>query len=371
MEGLTIITATHGRSELVRLLLQSLAADRQSVDFPVEVILVDSSAADEASSIAAACREFQATYQHYPRNNVREKRNLAVTLSQYDGILFIDSDCAAEPGLLHEHYQSLHKGGPVGGVIGVTKFVGADSHTFRVIEKTSLLDAFSYAERDTVVPWGPTCNISYRKNILTGLGLFDESFPFRLGGDDTDLGLRVTDSGHPIVANPRAVVTHTKTTWNSPSLITSRVLRWGRMHFHLMHKHSDRVYYDFPTLSGIFIAFFFLSLILTYFFGGWLLLLPILWLVVELLIESLLIAQLLRYPFRQLPYLFAARLLSLLFESGTLIEAARHRSALPLMKEISYTPPSLEGRYRRLAQVWAMILALLLIMGLVILRTCA
>lgn len=369
MNGLSIITATHGRSQLVRRLLESLAAERRSVDFPVEAILVDSSPPEEASAIRAACDQLQAVYRHHPRNNVREKRNLAVALSQYDGILFIDSDCEAQPGLLREHFQSLRTGDPVGGVIGVTRFVGPDTPIFRVIEKSSLLDAFSYAQRHAVVPWGPTCNIAYRKAVLADVGLFDESFPFRLGGDDTDLGLRVTDKGYPIVANPRAVVTHTKTTWNGPRLIATRVFRWGRMHFHLMRKHPARVYYDFPTLSGVLAVLCLLALALAVSVSWVLLLLPLLWLVVELLLESLIITRLLTYPLPQLPYLLAARLLSLLFECGTLLEAVRHGSALPLVKEISYTPPALEGRYRRVAQVWAMILTLLAISFLVTLWT--
>lgn len=361
MKGLSIITATHGRTRLVGAMLESLFTERQSVDFPVEAILVDSSQPDEARIIARACNDLQAIYHHHPRNNVREKRNLAVTMAQYDHILFIDSDCKAEPGLLREHYQSLQKDERVGGVIGVTRFVGPDTPLFRVIEKTSLLDAFNYAKRHTIVPWGPTCNISYRKAILVDLDSFNESFPFRLGGDDTDLGLRVTDSGYQIVSNPRAVVTHTKETWSGVRLITPRVFRWGRMHFHLMRMHPKRVYYDFPTLSGILVMLCFLALAPAYFEAWWLLLLPLLWLAVELLIESLIITRLLRYPLKQLPYLFAARLLSLLFESGTLIEAGRHGSGLPLVKEISYTPPSLEGRYRRVAQIWSMILALLVV----------
>lgn len=367
MNGLSIITATHGRSQLVRVLLESLAVERQSVDFSVEVILVDSSPPDEALVIRAACDKWRAIYQNHPRNNVREKRNLAVALSQYDAILFVDSDCAAEPGLLREHYQSLQVGQKVGGVIGVTEFVGPNTQIFRVIEKTSLLDAFSYAKRHAVVPWGPTCNISYRKAILTDLGLFDESFPFRLGGDDTDLGLRVTDSGHQIVANPRAMVTHTKTTWNGVDLIASRVFRWGRMHFHLLRKHPKRVYYDFPTLGGVLLLLC-LSAVAAAPFVSWeLLAVPLLWLAVQLLFESLIIARLLRCPLPELPHLLAARLLSLLFETGTLLEAARHGSGLPLVKEISYSPPSLEGRYRRVGQIWAMLLSLMLVFWLVVL----
>ena len=366
MPGLSIITATHGRSRLVRVLLESLAAERHTVDFPTEVIIVDSSPPAEAQAIAAACQETEALYHAHPRNNVREKRNLAVTAARYDDILIVDSDCQAQPGLLREHYQSLRGDAPIGGVIGVTRFIGPDSPVFRVIAKTSLLDAFAYAERHDHVPWGPTCNISYRKAILTGIGLFDESFPFRLGGDDTDLGLRVTDSGYRIISNPRAVVHHTKETWNGIGLIARRVFRWGRMHFHLMRKHPQRVYYDFPTLSGV-VAVLYPAAILLTALGVAPAALLLLWLPLELLLEAAIITRLLSYPLREWPAVVAARLLSLLFELGTLLEAARHRSALPLVKEISYTPPSLPGRYRRIAQIWAMVLSLLVVLSLLLL----
>lgn len=361
MEGLSIITATHGRAPLVRALLESLAAERRSVDFPTEAILVDSSPPDEAGAIAAACGELDAVYHYHPHNNVRQKRNLAINAARYDLLLFIDSDCQAQPGLLGEHYHTLRADERTGGVIGVTRFVGPDSPVFRLIEKTSLLDAFAYAERHAHVPWGPTCNISYRKTILTDVGLFDESFPFRLGGDDTDLGLRVTDRGHAIVSNPRAIVWHTKATWNGAGLIARRVFRWGRMHFHLMRKHPGRVYYDFPTLSGIFMALCLAALVLGRFVSPWAGAALLLWLPTELLIESLLVTRVLGYPWRQFLYVLGARLLSLWFEVGTLLEAARYRSALPLLKEITYTPPSLAGRYRRVAQLWAIVLTLLIL----------
>jgi len=311
-----------------------------------------------AERIEALCAEFNACYIHH-RNNVREKRNLGIELARSPVVLFVDSDCVLNPIMLLEHYQS-YDNDSIAGVIGVTRFVGKSSQIWRIIAKTSFLDAFTYAERLEFAPWGPTCNISYRKDVLEAVGKFDTSFPFRLGGDDTDLGLRVIGSGYAIKCNPRAIVEHTRETWSGISLIGRRVFRWGRMHYHLMRKHPDRVFYDFPTVLGLFLLLLLVILPLAAIIRKpSLIVLPLVWLGMELLIETMLTCGLPGHHLHEFGYRLGARLLSLTFECGTLLEAFRHRSLQPFYREASYTPPSLEGRNRRIIQIWASVLTFL------------
>jgi glycosyltransferase involved in cell wall biosynthesis len=361
--GISVVTPTHGRDDLVQNLLQTLYQARIDADtLAAEVLIIDSSHQEQAHTIQAACLRFDARYIHHPNNNVREKRNIGIEQANYPIILFIDSDCRALPRFLLEHARPYAAGAHVGGVIGVTRFVGDDSWIWRVIEKTSLLDAFSYAEHHAHVPWGPTCNISFRKDVIAEVGVFDTRFPFRLGGDDTDLGLRVTAANYQIVCNPNAIVEHTRATWSKPDLIARRSFRWGRMHYHLMQKHPTRVFFDFPTVPGIVIGFLLLLLpvcLLTSRPG--LILLPLVWVGLTLVIELLLTNWWLKRDWKELPYLAGARIIGLIFEIGTVFESGLHGSFLPLYKEISYTPPSLQGRNRRIFQLWAAILALLML----------
>ena len=361
--GVSVVTPTHGRDILLVRLLTSLQEARRNTSVPTEVLIVDSSAEAEATIIRQACAQFDAHYIPHPFNNVRQKRNLGIERARYPVVLYIDSDCAASSQLIDEHARAYADG--VGGVIGLTRFVGNESWVWRVIEKTSVLGSFSYAREMEAAPWGPTCNISYRKKILEEVGKFDTSFPFRLGGDDVDLGLRVTDSGHTIKCNPGAVVEHTRDTWSRVTLIGRRLFRWGRTHYHLMCKHQGRIIYDFPKVSGLFL----LLLVVVAISAAaqlrpGLLFLPLLWLAVTLLTETFLVCRLPGQTLRDFGYVAGARLLGLTFETGTLLEGLKNGSILPFYKEIYYAQPSPHsaGRGRRIAQLWASVFALLALM---------
>jgi GT2 family glycosyltransferase len=352
---------------LVAALLESFAAAREATPFEVEVLIVDSSEAEDANAIRQACERFHAQYLRHEANNVREKRNVGIRSSRFPTVLFVDSDCKAAPDLFVEHargYENDH----AGGVIGVTQFVGPSSRTWRFIERTSILDAFSYAARMETAPWGPTCNISYRREVLDQVGHFDEAFPFRLGSEDVDLGLRVTDSGHPIRSNPAAVVEHTRETWNSIPLIARRAFRWGRMHHHLMKKHPHRVQYDFPKTIGLFFVITIFALVTAAIhLRPLLLLVPLPWLALDLLLETVLVARSAESRPRDVGAYLGARMLGLTFEAGTLFESLLDGSLRPLYEEIYYAPPSPRsaGRSRKIAQIWAGILSLAAMLPLV------
>ena len=361
--GISVIVATHGRLKLVEKLLHSLYVEKQKLKANSEVLIIDSSPQPTSDLINSACSKYEAFYVPYERNNVREKRNLGIEKSQYATLLFIDSDCTAMEHLLEEHLKTYDANESIGGVIGLTRFTGADTWIWKIITHTSLLDAFSYAERFDTVPWGPTCNISYRKEVIEKTGHFDTGFPFRLGGDDTDLGLRVNDAGYIIRSNPLAIVEHTRETWNRVDLIGRRVFRWGRMHFHMMRKFEKRVFYDFPKIVGLFLILLLLvtpmSICyanLSYFS------VPFMWLALNLFMETIFLCAILRVSFRESGYIFLARLLGLLFELGTFWEALRNQSLLPFYKEASYTPPSLNGRNRRIIQIWGSTIALIILL---------
>ena len=323
-----VVIPTHERYHLLIRLFESLQAAREHFQRPVEVFILDSSPQVTAERIEAICVEFNAQYIRH-RNNVREKRNLGIKMARSTVVLFVDSDCVLTPAVLLEHYRSYGEDS-IAGVVGVTRFVGRSSPIWRVIAMTSFLDAFSYAERLEFVSWGPTCNISYRKDVLEAVGKFDTSFPFRLGGDDTDLGLRVTAAGYKIKCNPQAIVEHTRETWSGIGLIGRRVFRWGRMHFHVMRKHPSRMHVNPPTVPGIF-----LLLVLLF---AWLGLvgqsavwaaIPFVWLFLDLILESLLIGHRQGKQPMEFFYTLGSRILALIFQVGTVLEGVKNFSLTP------------------------------------------
>ncbi len=299
---------------------------------------------------------------HHMLNNVRQKRNTGIALAQYPIVLFIDSDCVADEDLLNEHARIYLENDTInlGGVVGLTQFVGKENWVWKVIQHSSTLDAFSYPKHHRVVPWGPTCNISYWRRVIDEVGSFDISFPFTLGGDDTDLGLRVTDAGYLLITNVKAIVYHERQTWNSVPAIFQRRFRWGRMHYYLLRKHSHRVSLDPPNTPFIFLLLllFFLPFIFAHDLEIWSSL-PFIWLALELLIETILISNKFGSKLTDFLYSLGASVLTITFQFGSTLEGIINRSLKPLYQEVNYCPPSPFGRHRGILQLWAKVLALL------------
>ena len=82
------------------------------------------------------------------------------------------------------------------------------------------------------------------------LGGFDESLPFRLGGDDVDFGLRLQRGGNTLRVLPDALVVHPKEAWSRLGAIVPRTWRWGRVEYHLAVRHRDRVRPTPPFFTG-------------------------------------------------------------------------------------------------------------------------
>jgi len=359
--GISIVTPTHGRVKLLQKMLESINASRLLYEGQTEVIIIDSSILAECKEIEQICNRMGATY-HYMENNVREKRNWGVLHSRYPIVLFIDSDCRADINLIAEHAEVYSQEGSylIGGVVGLTHFVGDENWIWKVIKSSSTLNAFSYPELYKIVPWGPTCNMSYRREIIVELGLFDDHFPFPLGGDDVDLGLRVTDAGFQLVTNKNAIVEHEKETWKGPLLIGKREFRWGRMHFHLLQKHQHRLFFNPPTVP---IIYLFLWLLLSPFlFTGHILswfIFPIFWLILDLVIETLFLKSKLVGVSEKFFCVLGTCILSLVFQTGCLLEGLRNGSLLHIFNDITYCPPSPTGRNRGIAHIWAVMLSLM------------
>ena len=367
--GITVITPTHGRVDLVAQLLISLQAARQAYSGPTEVLIVDSSPAHESEKIQRACSEYDAICHCMP-NNVRQKRNWGIRNAKYPIILFMNSDCIADVHLLVEHgrFYANNTIPDLGGVVGLTRFVGKENWVWQIIRRSSTLDAFSYPERHQVVPWGPTCNISYWRNVLEKVGLFDTTFPFVLGGDDTDLGLRVTNSGYRIMTSAHAIVEHEKRTWTRIYDIAQRRYRWGRMHYYLMRKHSHRVSTDPPTTLGIFLTMLilFVPTALVSSFAAWTVL-PFLWFALEIILEAILISRGQGHQPGEFLYTIGTCVLTILYQVGSVVEGLKNHSLAPLYKDANYCPPSKDGRRRGIAQMWAKVIALPLSVWLILL----
>jgi glycosyltransferase involved in cell wall biosynthesis len=367
--GISIVVPTRGRSTLVARLLDSLDRAARAYGGEVEVLILDDSDEDEARRIreAVAAHCFATYVPSDP--NVRRKRNNGIDRARHEVVLFVDSDCEATPELLREHSRLYaERNGDLGGVVGVTEFVGSDSAMWQVIQRTQFLNAFSFARRMETVPWATCTNTSYKTALLREVGGFDTSFPAKLGGDDVDLGLRVNAAGYKLYSNPSAVVFHARETWNSFAAVLSRAFRWGRMDLHLYHrKHADRITASMPRFVTLFLLLLCMSLAHAVILRRPLFLLfPWAWALLVLALQAFAAVRRSGETWRHFVHELAADALGLAFEAGTILEGLRYFDFSPLFRTVRRGPvlPVFENDEWR-TQQWSMLIALLLLTTLI------
>ena len=237
----SIVIPTWNRSELVEALLKSLYDERERYKSgKTEVLIVDSSTDNEKDSIMSSCKKYDAIYVEGD-DSVRKKRNKGIRQSKYDYILFIDSDVVVEKGLLDEYVEAYKNPYQVklGGVLGYTEFVGKRTFWWKMLERTSLVNSFSFARDYPFHSWTIGNNVSFKKSVLEEIGMFEENFPFKLGGDDLDMTYRVTKAGYMIGSAPNAVTYHSRKTWNNYKAVHDRAKRWGTMENFIVGRHPE------------------------------------------------------------------------------------------------------------------------------------
>lgn len=269
--NLSIVIPTNGRVHLVERLLASLLPERESYPYgETEVLIVNSGKPEDAAEIEALCGKYQAVFLP-GENSVRKKRNLGIRQAQYEVVLFLDSDVAAEKGLLRYHAEGFLNASEknLGGVFGLTRFVGEKKWWWKVVEQTTYLDSFSFAERFPYNSWTIGNNVSFYRRVLLEVGMFEENFPFPLGGDDLDMTYRITKQGYLIKSCPQAVTLHSTETWNHPKAIVDRTHRWGSMDYFLSQRHPE-IFTDCLPKSGVlFTGAFLAGAVLSAVFRSW------------------------------------------------------------------------------------------------------
>lgn len=237
----SIVIPAWNRSELVDALLESLHAERERYrQGETEVLVVDSSAGAERERIVSSCERYDAVYIEGD-DSVRKKRNKGIKLSAYEHILFLDSDVTVKEGILDEYVKAYQNpcGANLGGVLGYTEFVGEKTFWWKALERTNLMDSFSFAREYPFHSWTIGNNVSFRKSVLEEAGMFEENFPFKLGGDDLDMSYRVTKAGYLIGSAPEAVAYHSRKTWSSYKAAHDRARRWGTMENFIVERHPE------------------------------------------------------------------------------------------------------------------------------------
>lgn len=217
----SVVVATYQRRASVAATVDALRA--QDLDRPWELVLVDNGSTDGTSDLVAELAAADARVRPL-RLDVNAgpgpARNAGWRAARAPVVAFTDDDCLPAPGWLRELLAAVEGGADV--VMG------------RTVADPDALAAggpFSHFVRvEAPMPWFPTCNMAYRRELLDRLDGFDESFTRRLGasfGDDTDLGWRALEAGATARFAPDAVVEHEVTPSSWRSWVRARTRRAG------------------------------------------------------------------------------------------------------------------------------------------------
>lgn len=196
----SVAVSTHGRSQLLPRLVAALEAQTLPPE-RFEVVIVDNASPDDTSAVldklaSATSIQLRALRAEGPGGPARG-RNMAWRAARGAVVAFTDDDCLPCPAWLEEGLAAFDDGAGV--VVGRTtpppEQRGAAEVPFaRVVQ----VDDVRFFE---------TCNVFYRRADLEAVDGFDESFR-GVGGEDTDLGLRLTERGVAAEFAPGALVHH-------------------------------------------------------------------------------------------------------------------------------------------------------------------
>lgn len=219
--AITVVVPSYQRRDSLERTLHALLA--QQVDQPWELVVVDNATSDGTDELLAGLATAHERVRVVRLEHNRgpgPARNAGWRAAHAPVVAFTDDDCLPAPGWLDALLAAVEEDADIAmgrTVAGAEALAGGGpfSHFVRV---------------EGPMPWFPTCNIAYRRELLERLEGFDESFTRRLGasfGDDTDLAWRALASGATARFVPDAVVEHEVTPSDWRAWLRARRRRAG------------------------------------------------------------------------------------------------------------------------------------------------
>lgn len=363
LNGISVVIATKGRVQLLGDLLESVYVARSNYAGPSEVLIVDDSNEKDVVEIDKYCERYDVRRIPFGPS-VAEKRNVGAREARYDIVLFLDSDCLATPNLLNEHYN-LYTDDHVGAVAGLLEFVGEDTWFWKAVEKSPFVICFSFPKWMNEVPWTPTANCSVRKDIFEMVGGFDRSFPDKPGGEDVDLGLRITKKGYVYKCTKDGLVYHSKKTWIPVKAMFKRLWHYGAANYYLADKHPDYTMRIMPRKSMIYMVGIAAILLMALIKMNPLLLLLIpAWILVDLSLMSIFINTFASYKSTDFLHQFVVQLLIMDNELGYVFKCLEKGRPDYICKDVVYFDGQMDGLLDNGAiAVWCNLVSCMLLFG--------
>jgi len=248
----SVVVPTHNRQDSIVQTIQSL----QQQTYPAEkyelIIVDDASTDDTAETVEKLAEDSNVEI----RLLIQEKkgpaaaRNLGIKNSASDIVAFTDSDARADQKWLAQlmavySKKRVHADGfsiPQERIAGVGGriLIGNPEHPLAWYGEVSRYPMFGLEQRERFCLGPPqgnvTCNMSWKKEVLLEVGLFNEDFKHSVS-EDTELGYRIYGKDYKHIHTPEAVVYH-----NHPTRVRDYMRTWYNVSKHevlLTKKYSQ------------------------------------------------------------------------------------------------------------------------------------
>jgi GT2 family glycosyltransferase len=130
-----------------------------------------------------------------------EARNIGIKAAHGDWFFFIDADCIAQPGWMHNLVEEFTNGWQVVG--GGVKT--PEEPFWLLVYNLSMFYGELASQPRRVRKFMPTLNLAVHREVTEQVGLMNESLP---RGQDIDWTSRMTLAGYELLFQPKAAIIH-------------------------------------------------------------------------------------------------------------------------------------------------------------------
>jgi len=222
----SVIVPVYNRVELLQRTLAAMT--HQTYEGTWDIVIVDDGSEEDVSAaVGQIAREssvqISIVHQSHDGYGAGRARNLGAKTAEGSVLIFVDADCMPHPDLIKRHIE-WHRRATNVVVIGSRQHVDTTESDSNSIlsggipsslvpdEKRDFREIFY--RRTTKLRFGDeafralvSSNFSVRRDLFELVGGFDETFK-RWGGEDTELGWRLFESGAYIIPEDTAIIFH-------------------------------------------------------------------------------------------------------------------------------------------------------------------
>ncbi len=238
---ISVVMPAYNASRTIRECLEAITSQDFAQGY--EVIVVNDGSTDNTAEIVRGFGNVKLISQE--NAGPASARNNGAKNAKGSIVVFIDSDCIAQPNFLKEISRPFSDA-DVSGVQGA--YLCRNKQLMERFGQLEIEQRYERMKKRRFIDFMGSYAAAYGKNVFLEFGGFDESFPVA-SGEDTDLSFRISSAGHKFVFNPKANVYH----FHPDSLRKYLRVKFFRGYWRVLvyRKHKKKVLADAYTSQTI------------------------------------------------------------------------------------------------------------------------